>query len=258
MSVYPPPTRTTAIFNPVDFIGASSASEYVTQSYVDDNYLKKSGGQSVLALETFQGGIATNEIEPYTGTDINFAGNITQDSGKTTSLNTTTVNGTVTCSRLICSGNIQSFTTLPTFATTNIGYSAIFPLTTTTTVAAGYNKLNTTGATIPTGVWLVNAVAALSATTSNYTLTGFYIGVSDSATALATYSTAVGGLRYDKYSSSHTVVFNDVRFQPIFEYSQTITLSASTTLYGFFYLNAGSGGTLQLSTNSYLQVTRIA
>lgn len=254
MSVYPPPTRSTSIFNSTDF--GTTTSSTVTQTYVDTYYLKKAGGQTVLALETFQGGIATNSIAPYAGTTVDFGANNMTTTGNLSATNLTG-SGTVTCSRLVNSGNIQSFTTLPTLSSNNIGYSAIYTLATTTNVAAQYNVIANTGS-LPVGVWRVDVVASLAATTANYTLTGFYVGISDSATALATYSNTVGGFRYDKYSASYTVVFNDGRFQPTFNYNQTLTLSAATTVYGFFYLNQGSGGTLTLTTNSYIQVTRLA
>lgn len=285
MSVYPAPTRNASIFNPALFTSSSSSSTTLTVSQANSTYAKLAGGQTILSQETFQGGVLTNAIGPWSGTtvsvndDLYVAGAIStpdnivssgtvqgsilsavnSSSIKDATATSLQVSGTVTCTQIINTGNItSSFTTLPTFTSDNIGYSAIYTLSTATNVAAGYNVLNTTGASLPIGVWRVDALAALSATSSNYTVTGFYVGVYNSPTALATYSNTVGGLRYDRYSSSHTVVYNDTRFQPMFKYSQTLTVSAATTLYGFFYLNSGSGGTLVLSNLSYLQVTRVA
>jgi len=166
MSIYPPPDRTTSIFNPADFL-TTDTEVGVSAAYVDTFYLKKAGNQTVVGRETFQGGILTNTIGLASGTqlvvaatnrvdvtttiadfsgdinaagdidanlaitagssitaptmsavtltvtgsgslnDTNFTGNITQDASKTTTLRTTTVNGTVTCSRIIDTGNLS-------------------------------------------------------------------------------------------------------------------------------------------------------
>jgi cytoskeletal protein CcmA (bactofilin family) len=166
MSIYPPPDRTTSIFNPADFL-TTGTEVGVSAAYVDTFYLKKAGNQTVVGQETFQGGILTNSIGLASGTqlvvaatnrvdvtttladfsgdinaagnidanlaitagssitaptmsavtltvtgsgslkDTNFTGNITQDASKTTTLRTTTVNGTVTCSRIIDTGNLS-------------------------------------------------------------------------------------------------------------------------------------------------------
>jgi len=70
MSVQPPPTKDASIFNPSYF---GSTTEGVTIEYVDLNYLKKAGGQTVVAEETFTGGILTNSITPSSGNDISMA-----------------------------------------------------------------------------------------------------------------------------------------------------------------------------------------
>lgn len=65
MSVYPAPTRNAGIFNPTNFGGGDSST--ITTSYLDANYLKISGGQTVVAKETFSGGIKTSTIESSNG-----------------------------------------------------------------------------------------------------------------------------------------------------------------------------------------------
>ena len=73
MSVYPPPTEDASIFNPSYFVPTT---EGVTAAYVDLNYLKKAGGQTVVAAETFTGGILTNSITPSSGDSVGVIGNV--------------------------------------------------------------------------------------------------------------------------------------------------------------------------------------
>ena len=89
MSAYPPPTKTSSIFNPTFFI--SSDSSTVTTDYLSTYYLKKAGGQTVLAQETFTGGIKTDSISSNTSGNISVSGNI-----KANTIHATTSGGWVT------------------------------------------------------------------------------------------------------------------------------------------------------------------
>jgi hypothetical protein len=109
MSVYPPPTEDASIFNPSYFV---STAEGVTAAYVDLNYLKKAGGQTVVAAETFTGGILTNSITPSSGTSIGIAGDINATGsykiGSTDVLTSTSLGSAITSSSLTSVGTLTS------------------------------------------------------------------------------------------------------------------------------------------------------
>ena len=104
MSVYPPPTEDASIFNPSYFV---SPAEGVTAAYVDLNYLKKAGGQTVVAAETFTGGILTNSITPSSGNDITMA------SVGTAEATTVTVDN-LNASMIVQCNNLQAVTQIVT------------------------------------------------------------------------------------------------------------------------------------------------
>ena len=256
MSVYPPPTRNTAIFNPVDFIGASSASEYVTQTYVDDNYLKKSGGQSVLALETFQGGIATNAIQPYTGTTVDFAANNLTTTGSVSA-------GSLTVSGAVTSGTYTSWNT----SSNTVGYTVSSSTGTVTSVtSATPTKVNSSNLTLTPGIWLVQmwVVLASSGTAGGVSVSNVYLGFNNSAsTALPTFSTTAGGYRYSyNTSSTYSPATGSASTWPILEYSQIIQVTSTiTNFFGVMQAtwSISSGTTnLAMRETSNVQATRIA
>lgn len=117
MSIYPPPSRYPSIFNPTDF-STFSTDTYLSTADANSTYAKLAGGQTIVAQETFSGGIKSDTIVPATtgGTvtitgnssqtgDLTISGNVTQNSGYSTSLRTTTINGTATVTRLLQSGS---------------------------------------------------------------------------------------------------------------------------------------------------------
>ena len=104
MSVYPPPTEDASIFNPSYFV---STTEGVTAAYVDLLYLKKAGGQTVVAAETFTGGILTNSITPSSGNDITMA------SVGTAEATTVTVDN-LNASMIVQCNNLQAVTQIVT------------------------------------------------------------------------------------------------------------------------------------------------
>lgn len=115
MSIYPAPTRYPSIFNPADFSSFSNDS-YLSTADANSTYAKLAGGQTIVAQETFSGGIKTNSIVPATGTGITITGNssqtgnmtitgnMTQNSGYSTNLQTTTVTGTMQATRIVAGG----------------------------------------------------------------------------------------------------------------------------------------------------------
>lgn len=132
MSVYPPPTRYPAIFNPSIFSSYSNDS-YLSTADANSTYAKLAGNQTIIGQETFAGGIKTNSIIPATGSNVNFSnssltttgnvstgaldvtGNITQSSGGYTTLRFLTATNTSSIARLTLTNrelNMGNVTTL--------------------------------------------------------------------------------------------------------------------------------------------------
>ena len=164
MSVYPPPSSYPAIFNPSVFSSYSNDLSLST-AQADATYAKLAGGQTIVATETFSGGIKTNTIVPATGTDVTItgnssqtgnltiSGNITQNSGYNTSLRTTSINGTATITRVIQSGTTaeNSFAGNCTFSQ-NVVQGSI------TTFASSFGTAATTHTITSTELsWLANS-----------------------------------------------------------------------------------------------------
>lgn len=138
MSIYPAPTRYPSIFNPADFSSFSNDS-YLSTADANSTYAKLAGGQTIVAQETFSGGIKTNSIVPATGTGITITGNssqtgnmtitgnMTQNSGYSTNLQTTTVTGTMQATRIVAGGTTaeNSFAGNTTF-NANVGFGSPF------------------------------------------------------------------------------------------------------------------------------------
>jgi len=182
MSVYPPPSSYPAIFNPAVFVSDSSGSG-ISSAEADATYAKLAGGQTIVAQETFSGGIKTNTIVPATGTDVTItgnssqtgnltiSGNITQNSGYSTSLRTTTINGTATVTRLIQSGS----TSENSFAG-NCTFSQNVFLGSSTILASSWTASTLSGSTY-------SYTISLSSITSGDFAGQIYISVKNTTTA---------------------------------------------------------------------------
>lgn len=68
MSVYPAPSRYPSIFNPALFWSYTSGT--LTSAQADATYAKLAGGQTIVAQETFAGGILTNTVGLASGSQL--------------------------------------------------------------------------------------------------------------------------------------------------------------------------------------------
>jgi len=265
MSVYPPPTRNTSIFNSTDF--GATTSTTVTQTFVDTYYLKKAGGQTVLALETFQGGIATNSITPYAGTTIDFGSNNLTTTG-TGSVGSLSVSGAVNSGSLSVSGAVTtgSYTSWNTSSTT-VGYTVSSSTGSVVSVtSATATKVNSSNLTLTPGIWFVQMWVQLGSggTAGGVSVTNVSLGFNNSATtAFPTFSSTAGGYRYIyDPSSTYTPATGTSSTWPVLEYSQIIQVTSTmTNFYGVMQAtwSITSGTTsLTLRDVSSVQATRIA
>jgi len=193
MSVQPPPTKDADIFNPAYFV---SMTEGVTAEYVDLLYLKKAGGQTVVAAETFTGGILTNSITPSTGTNIDMAGDINATGaykiGSTNVLTSTSLGSAVTSSSLTSVGTLTSLNVSGSVAITgNSSQTGNLTISGNITQNSGYvTQLRTT--TI-SGTATVSRLIASSSTAGNNTFAADVIcsaNVSVAGSLAGTLSTA--------------------------------------------------------------------
>lgn len=159
---------------------------------------------------------------------------------------------------VIVSSAILGPTTLPVFTADMIGFTTYKTGSSVTITNGNVNyALNDEALVLPAGVWILDVVCQTAATGSNYTINGFYIGVTETLNT-NTYSNGPNGLRFTKNVGSWNVVYNDTRFRPMFKYNQVYHVTSGTkSLYGFFQLNGGSGsGTLSVSGS--VHATRIS
>ena len=169
MSIYPPPSSYPAIFNPSVFSSYSNDS-YLSTAQADATYAKLAGGQTIVAQETFSGGILTNTISNLSGsqvsvdTDLLYATgsigtpfNVTAtgdvQGGALIATNTSTLADatadSLTCNgTLLCNGNISQTgnLTISGNITQNSGYSTSLR-TTTITGTATLTRLIQSGTT---------------------------------------------------------------------------------------------------------------
>lgn len=117
MSIYPAPTRYPSIFNSAVFSSYDSNTSLST-SDANSIYAKLAGGQTIVAQETFTGGVKTASLTTPSGElsitgnvsatgNLTVTGNITQSTGYSTSLRTTTVNGTLQATRIATTSTTQ-------------------------------------------------------------------------------------------------------------------------------------------------------
>jgi len=107
MSIYPPPTRVPAIFNPADFNSYNSSN--VSLEYINATFAKLAGGQTIVAQETFSGGIKTNAVDLLSGSQLTVTAPASQFTG----------NVAVSGSATIPSLTVSSSATIPTLTLTS-------------------------------------------------------------------------------------------------------------------------------------------
>jgi hypothetical protein len=117
MSIYPPPTRVPAIFNPADFISYNSSN--VSLEYINATFAKLAGGQTIVAQETFSGGIKTNAVDILSGSQLTvtaptsqFTGNVAVSGSATIPSLTVSSSATIPALTLTSSMVAGSITTL--------------------------------------------------------------------------------------------------------------------------------------------------
>lgn len=196
MSVYPPPTRYPAIFNPSIFSSYSNDS-YLSTADANSTYAKLAGNQTIIGQETFAGGIKTNSIIPATGTDVSLG---------SSSLTTT---GNVNTGALNVTGNITQssggYTTLRFLTATNSSYIARLTITnrelimgSVTTLASSFGSAATTHTITSTELPLLASngwngelkvfVDAQNATDANNVAGVFFVVLTKPATTLTVTS----------------------------------------------------------------------
>jgi hypothetical protein len=167
-------------------------------------------------------------------------------------------------------GKIVSFTTMPTLTNQDIGYSAIYAPTAnqTTLVSNTVYKLNNGNLfTLPVGVWRIDLVAAYTTSTAGtITITRVQLGFNtgSGAAAMPTYDISdPTGFRYAQEQVEWAVATGQT-LSTIYSRPTSFTLrvdAAITNFYGCVATSHGvtaGGATLNLTTNSYVQITRLA
>lgn len=150
MSVYPPPSRYPSIFNPSLFTSYSTGN--LTTAQADATYAKLAGGQTIVAQETFSGGIKTNAIDLKSGSQLTVTAAASQ------------FNGDLSCTGAISSDTSLSATTTQTY-TLNVTGSASIPDLTIAN-SASIPTLTLGACQIQGTAWFTSALSS-----GNYTLT---------------------------------------------------------------------------------------
>ena len=172
----------------------------------------------------------------YTGTvrassniflnNVNLSTTFTTGTLNTTTLNTTTLNTNIIN---------YNYSTIPTFTTNNLGFITTLNYTGSASIAA--NGFANVSATLPIGVYIINAYALFTITTIN---TNSRVGMN---TVINTHNTAYN------YSQN----FIPTTLPQAIQYNFILRNSAATLFY--FYYNGGSASTI---TKFQVNILRIA
>ena len=192
----------------------------------------------------------------YYATTHSFSG-VLGVSGATTLSSTLGVSGVAS----FASSLRTNYSTLPTFTTADIGYTASYVRGSDITISASntvYNVGYSSGVTLGVGVWYLYGIIRTYITSGSCTITGMYYGFSTSSTSWSGTGYTASTLIQLFNPSSYTVSTGNAQTQPIYSVSQVFIVSSSTTIYLVCNAYSLSASTLQTQQYSGFTVTRIA
>lgn len=184
----------------------------------------------------------------------------------TMSASTLTISNTATAYDLTVSNSFKvnsalqcNYTTLPTFSSRQIGYQAAYSMGANTLLTTGQiTSVGTSSAvSLPVGVWSLEGSITLLNTGGSTGISGLQVGFASSPSAFDSYSPGIAGYRYTRDNTPRTIVYGSEATYPVIPFLQTISLSASTSVY-FLVSASFEGSDLVASSNTFFTVTRIA